>query len=1240
MRRFGREQGQAITAVCVLLASILVLIPLAAEFQALGEQPVTSVAGTSLLALQAAQAAVSDYQNHLIATGGKYTNSAGSWYCSTAFTSTCSGGSAVGPDPNNPAFVNTLPSNNGCTTSTSSSTSWVNTSGTGSTINSGYQYVVDPSNATKAAPNNLAYVYAIGRAGFSGKYTCREVKASLQVQSSSDQVQVVQGSIPQNGATTASVVSISLAGGKGSDGHRTCFLFFFCFNGGKGQYGADFTIQNLALPPNVKVVTSPGYAGCVGDSSDVSANCGAGWKDGYGSSGVSQFGLGGHHGGGGGGASAVCLYDSTVTSPAPTNCDALTAANACGSNGSSTQEPSGISPSGCLLAVAGGGGGGGEAVCFSTGGNGGDPGYPTTSVPTTGASYNGGTVNASQNGSSVTITSTSKSTAGLAGGEGTTTAAGAGGTGDEIEVFGTVIAGPNPSGKSGSDATYPGYGWTTSSGGDSGGGGGGLYRGGGGGTGIACDSGAGGGGGSSFWAGWSTVNDTSLSVSGGQETGSQTNGFATVLQQQTSTTTYSGSTAACGTPNATTGLPATSGITQIVLNGLSGGGGGGGAANSAVFSANGATGNAGGDIGSGNGSYVGNPVYYSVTNTGNSNPSFSYEIGCAGLGGSQGCGSNSGVGFGNGACNGHAGGGGGGATALCIGTSCSGSTPACSASTPVGSSCALAVAGGGGGGAEGGPSPGSYSDPGGPGWGGNTTGNAGNCDSGQGYSLGGCYQPPSGSSSSNGNGSVGGCYNSCGGTNGGGGAGGTQTGAGTGGNNGSGPGTSGSGYNGGKGDYNSGGGDGGDGGGGYFGGGGGGGGSNSGYGGGGGSSWFYSGSVSCGTGCTVTYTSAANPFGQGSSGGAGGYANCFFGCSNPGSAGTAGSLRVGMTTAPPPVTVGSCTPQSGSVTINPQGGGLGAEIPIGLDQFTISGAQGGGPNGGSAGGFGTSLTFDVNVQNLETFSWNIGCPGFGSIGGSGWGGSTYTSGSNSQYLMDAGGSSGGKPTATWSGANLTLTATGQGGGGGGASVFCLSTACSPSSSISSSTSLCNTGWTSASGPCVLAIAGGGGGTGASNVILANQQSTTACTGGTGAGSGPSGSAQSSYNSGQAWAGGSGASGGGAGGAAAGSGNTYSGITTYNSTTEYGATKGTDTTTPTAAQVVAGGGGGSGLVAGSSGTTIAGPCGGGAGSSWVSTGLTNAGAAQATVEPGGLTFQALSPSIISERSTTIGDTSWT
>jgi hypothetical protein len=422
----------------------------------------------------------------------------------------------------------------------------------------------------------------------------------------------------------------------------------------------------------------------------------------------------------------------------------------------------------------------------------------------------------------------------------------------------------------------------------------------------------------------------------------------------TTATTVTG-TSPCGLGNQTSfssSLPPN--LTQIELTGISGGGGGGGGANSAaLISGYGGTGNAGGDIGNGNGAYVGGPVVFDVTGQ----PALSYESGCGGLGGVQGCGSNSGAGFGAGGCNGHDAGAGGGATALCLGTTCNSSTPSCSSTQ--GSPCVLAVAGGGGGGAEGGPAPGTYADPGGSGWGGNANGLAGSCDAGQGYVVGGCYTPPLGSSTSNGNGSVGGCYNSCGGINGGGGGGGTQTAAGAGGNNGNGAGAAGSGHNGGKGNYNSQGGDGGDGGGGYFGAGGGGGGATSGYGGGGGSSWFYKGTASCGTGCSLAFdasTSSSGPFGQGSAGGTGGYANCIFGCVTAGNPGSAGGIRLTVVQQPVPTAPTITSASSTTFAVNGTGQGYFQVLSTGYPTNTLT----------ESGPLPSGVTFTDNGNNIAT----------------------------------------------------------------------------------------------------------------------------------------------------------------------------------------------------------------------------------------------------------------------------------
>ena len=148
---------------------------------------VTANSSLSKLALQAAQAGITDYQSHGNANpaypvsfcsdgaGAPAGATAPSWKCTQ------------GADPHNSAFVdwfNQLPAGSTAPTpSCSSSTQcdgWAEMDA-GSAQSSGYQYVVD-SAGVQGTIGGTAYLYVLGRAGKPGRYTCTELASSFTVQ--------------------------------------------------------------------------------------------------------------------------------------------------------------------------------------------------------------------------------------------------------------------------------------------------------------------------------------------------------------------------------------------------------------------------------------------------------------------------------------------------------------------------------------------------------------------------------------------------------------------------------------------------------------------------------------------------------------------------------------------------------------------------------------------------------------------------------------------------------------------------------------------------------------------------------------------------------------------------------------------------------------------------------------------------------------------------------------------------
>ena len=581
--------------------------------------------------------------------------------------------------------------------------------------------------------------------------------------------------------------------------------------------------------------------------------------------------------------------------------------------------------------------------------------------------------------------------------------------------------------------------------------------------------------------------------------------------------------AACGIPSQHAGIAGFSpGNTAFTITGLSGGGGGGGGAstnswNNNTYTTYGSFGGAAGAIGggvafgySGSSAYLGGGVSFSVTASGAAQPTFSYLIGCGGSsdgstvaagyspgapggigyascgtastsngeptgdGGGQNCGSTSQAGSTD-ALPAHeygptAGGGGGGASALCLGSTCTPTTPLCTSTQ--GAPCVLAIAaggGGGGGGAANGLNEGGYTNgtwtagggyhanPGGPGYGGNA--NCNQNDSGPAFVLGQLSAPPSGTDNASGAGSVGGCN----GQSGGGPYGGTP--------NISPFSTGGSATVPGTNPYAAGRGWGADGGGGWAGGGGGGGGFATGggggpgiaggYGGGGGSSYIDTAqAIPCGAGCSVSYdptingtnaapASSATPFGQGSAGGSGAkQAPCgsatttWAACPavSAGTPGTAGAFSMDFTSVVPDVPATSATQTVPNATCGSSQSGI--TLPNGATSLTLSGLSGG---GGGGGGGTLDHRYNGGPNGVGTFG-AFGGPG-GSVGGgaAGFAGGTvnfslsYSASSPPQfsYILGCGG------TNTFNASTLIGNPAGgymSGAGGGAFFADCLTPA--------------------------------------------------------------------------------------------------------------------------------------------------------------------------------------------------------
>ena len=264
----GRDElGQAL-AIVLGLVLFMVSVPVALDLMAIDRPAVTGNAQNGQSALQAAQAGIADFQNHLVSDPSYASLTPSQGFCSTAGNPnppvsppapTCAGQT----DPNDPAFVETFAAS--CATSGANDTSWDTTSGTASSYNTGFQYVVDATHVADLS-NPVAYVYATGRAGRSGNYACRSVKAAFQTLNGSDTAEPSPSS--QTNAVTpptvTSPVSMTLGGATGSNGSTCPFLcwiaeFFGVDRPGSGGVGMQISLKFTA-PPNIFFSSAKGAA--------------------------------------------------------------------------------------------------------------------------------------------------------------------------------------------------------------------------------------------------------------------------------------------------------------------------------------------------------------------------------------------------------------------------------------------------------------------------------------------------------------------------------------------------------------------------------------------------------------------------------------------------------------------------------------------------------------------------------------------------------------------------------------------------------------------------------------------------------------------------------------------------------------------------------------------------------------------------------------------------------------------
>ncbi len=300
------EQGQAAMVVIAGLLLVLTVIPAVVVNQVVAQAPLMSRSELASQAEVAARTGISNFEYYL--NNPQY------------------------PVSSDPALVSSLPTSSEC--ESGSQGNWEPTGNSAGQVSSSFEYYLD-SSEVKPGVGGPEYLFSLGRAGTSGHYVCRELKAMFLMHSSTWTSPGPGGPYPVVVPPGTQEVEVIAEGGAGAQ----------VGSGGVGGAGggvrALFPISSL-FPgatnnqPDYLYVDAGGAAPGSGSNEDQG--------------GASPYAPGGEGGdlasggplgdsGGGGGASAVCL-DSTCSTP---------------------------------LVVAGGGGGGGDESIY-TGGNGGSGG--------------------------------------------------------------------------------------------------------------------------------------------------------------------------------------------------------------------------------------------------------------------------------------------------------------------------------------------------------------------------------------------------------------------------------------------------------------------------------------------------------------------------------------------------------------------------------------------------------------------------------------------------------------------------------------------------------------------------------------------------------------------------------------------------------------------------------------------------------------------------------------------------
>ncbi|MCL6094921.1 MAG: hypothetical protein M1519_03690, partial [Actinobacteria bacterium] len=149
------EQGQAAMVVIAGLLLVLTVIPAVVVNQVVAQAPLMSRSELASQAEVAARTGISNFEYYL--NNPQY------------------------PVSSDPALVSSLPTSSEC--ESGSQGNWEPTGNSAGQVSSSFEYYLD-SSEVKPGVGGPEYLFSLGRAGTSGHYVCRELKAMFLMHSS------------------------------------------------------------------------------------------------------------------------------------------------------------------------------------------------------------------------------------------------------------------------------------------------------------------------------------------------------------------------------------------------------------------------------------------------------------------------------------------------------------------------------------------------------------------------------------------------------------------------------------------------------------------------------------------------------------------------------------------------------------------------------------------------------------------------------------------------------------------------------------------------------------------------------------------------------------------------------------------------------------------------------------------------------------------------------------------------